>query len=124
MSNKLITYNILVQIIGKALIFVILIASTAIIAKGLGPEKYGYYTIIFVYLSFAAVLIDLGLQTIAVRESSRDENDTATIAGNLFWLKVIWGGFILTISSILFSYLNFIKIINNGVMMFNLTLSY
>ncbi len=85
----------------------IVFASIAFIARSLGPEQYGYYTIIFVYLSFAAVLIDLGLQTIAVRESSRDEENAGIVAGSLFWLKVILASFVLCASSLLFFFLNF-----------------
>jgi O-antigen/teichoic acid export membrane protein len=60
------------------------------------------------------VLIDLGLQTIAVRESSKDTNDTSRIAGSLFWIKVIWGGFTLFVCSLLFSYSNFSAEIKTG----------
>lgn len=112
--RAIVTYNILVQIIGKIFFFIIAILSTALIARSLGPKHYGYYTVIFVYLSFVAVLIDLGLQTIAVREASIDEKNTGRIAGGLFWMKVVWGGLILVVSSILFSFLNFNEAVKTG----------
>lgn len=87
--NQILLHNTIPQILSKAIFFVVTIITTAIIARDLGPEKYGYYTIIFVYLTFVAVLADIGLQTIAVRESSRYEKKTGDIAGTLFWIKVI-----------------------------------
>lgn len=103
----LIAYNTVVQLAAKAIAFIVAIVATGIIAGTLGPERYGQYTIIFAYLSFAAVVIDLGLQTITVRESSADKERSSQLVADLFWIKCCWGIFVLSIAIIGFSFLGF-----------------
>lgn len=105
--KRIIAYNSLVQLAGKSVTFGVTIIATAIIANDLGPQYYGRYTIIFAYLSFATVLIDLGLQTIAVREASQHTARTSQLAANLFWIKSGWGFFVLLIFVLGFSFLRF-----------------
>jgi O-antigen/teichoic acid export membrane protein len=104
----------MVQFAGKTITFIVAILSTAVIAKSLGPEYFGNYTIILAYLSFAAAFGDLGLQTIAVREAAKREERTAQLAACLFWIKGFWGGGVLVLATICLSFLRFERMTKVG----------
>ena len=71
-TRRLVASNTAVQVAGKAVTLAIGLASIAIITRYLGPEDYGKYTLALTYMQLFAVLADVGLFTIVVREISRD----------------------------------------------------
>lgn len=111
---QLFASNIIPQLISRVVFIIVTIITTGIIARDLGPERYGYYTIIFVYLTFVAVLTDIGLQTIAVRESARYDKHAGLIIGTLFWIKIFLTLIISTISAFVFLFSDFHPIVKTG----------
>jgi O-antigen/teichoic acid export membrane protein len=81
--------NTAVQIVGKAGVLVIGLASIAILTRYLGPEDYGRYTLALTYMQLFAVLADVGLFTIVVREISRDPERTERLVGNTLTLRLV-----------------------------------
>lgn len=112
--NQLIAHNIIPQIFSRGFFFIVTVITTAIIARDLGPEKYGYYTIIFVYLTFVAVLTDLGLQTITVRESARYDERASAIVGTFCWIKIFLCLIIFSASIIILFLSDIHKVIKTG----------
>ncbi len=112
--KSIISRNVVTLIIGRLLLYLFNILSTMIVARKLGPVEYGYYSIIFIYYAFILIMTDLGLQTLAVRDGSQDTAELGSVAGNLFWLKMILTSTILIISVIIFLESNYNYIIRTG----------
>lgn len=101
MPTRKIYTNTLAQIGSKILTALISIAMIKIITNYLDIAGYGLYTKIYNYLSIFAVMADLGLYTITVRELTKYENDpkmVAKISWNVLSLRTISGILIIILS--------------------------
>ena len=87
-TRRLVASNTAIQIAGKAGVLAIGLASIAILTRYLGPEDYGRYTLALTYMQLFAVLADVGLFTIVVREISRDPERTERLVGNTLTLRL------------------------------------
>jgi O-antigen/teichoic acid export membrane protein len=80
----------IVQSIGKLVGYASGILTLALTARLLTPSDFGAYTTIaVVYLLFVAVIADIGIFTIAVREGSRDPARLSDVYHTAFTLKAI-----------------------------------
>jgi O-antigen/teichoic acid export membrane protein len=52
-------------------------------------EKFGQYSFIFAYLAFFCLLGDFGIDSIAIREISKDKQQSSLLLGNLIFLRLI-----------------------------------
>lgn len=86
---KKIAHNTLIQITGKILSTVLGLFSLALITRYLGQAGFGEYTTITTFLTFFAVIADLGLTLITVQMISGDIKDENKILNNLFSLRLI-----------------------------------
>lgn len=59
------------------------------IARYLGQEGFGSYSLILAFLSIFNILADLGLYSLMTREISRPEADEKKIASNIFTLRIV-----------------------------------
>lgn len=101
MPTKKIYSNTIAQIGAKLITALISIAMIKIITGYLDVAGYGLYTKIYNYLSIFAVIADLGLYTITVRELTRYEDDPVMvkkISGNILSLRTISGIIIIALS--------------------------
>ena len=98
MHTKKIYTNTLAQIGGKILTALISIAMIKILTTYLDIAGYGLYSKIYNYLSIFAVIADLGLYTITVRELSAHADDrhmVSKISANILTLRTAsWIGII------------------------------
>ncbi len=62
--------------------------SIGFIARYLGQEGFGSYSLILAFLSIFNVLADFGLYSLMIREISRPQADEKKIASNIFSLRV------------------------------------
>lgn len=85
-----IAFNTVVQIIGKILTTAIAVVMLAYLARYLGVAGYGDYTTIFAFLGFFAILADMGLYTVAVRETAKHPEEAKKIMSNILSLRVIF----------------------------------
>lgn len=81
--------NTVYQIAGKIASTVLGLATIALMARYLGQEGFGYYTIIISYLQFFGVLIDFGLQMTTAQMLSRPGADQGKIFGNILSLRLL-----------------------------------
>jgi len=88
---KKIAHNTLVQIIGKIISTILGLLALALITRYLGPEIFGDYTTITTFLTFFAVIADLGLTLVTVQMISGEKNQSKEnlILSNLFSLRLI-----------------------------------
>jgi O-antigen/teichoic acid export membrane protein len=101
MPTKKIYTNTIIQIISKLLTALISIAMIKILTGYLDVAGYGLYSKIYNYLSIFAVIADLGLYTITVREISHhldDKKMVEKISANVLTLRTLSGILICIIS--------------------------
>ncbi|MFA6394204.1 MAG: flippase [Patescibacteria group bacterium] len=82
-----VAHNTIIQIAGKVISTVLGLFSIRVMADYLGPEGFGEYTTIITFLSFFAIIADLGLTLVTVSLISRKEADEEKILNNLFGLR-------------------------------------
>ena len=101
MPNRKIYTNTLAQIGWKIITALISIFLIKVLTSYLDVSWYGLYSKIYNYLSIFAVIADLGLYTITVREPTKYADDAkmvAKISGNILTLRTISGILILFLS--------------------------
>jgi len=76
-------------IVGDIVFKLISLVVTIYLARYLGTAGFGKYNFVFAYLAFFNILTDLGLQTILVREMSRDPSITPKLIGNAYIIRLI-----------------------------------
>jgi O-antigen/teichoic acid export membrane protein len=87
-------WNTVSQMAGKAAIaimgiIVIKLITNYLDAPGMPPSNYGQYTAAFEFLAFFAIVADLGLYTIGVREMAKDEKKVPMIIGNMLTIRTV-----------------------------------
>ena len=60
--------NTVIQLVAKLFIAFLSVVTIKMITSHLGTQSYGEYTYIYEYLAMFAILADMGIYTIAVRE--------------------------------------------------------
>ena len=101
MPTRKIYTNTIAQIGGKLLTALISIAMIKVLTNYLDIAGYGLYSKIYNYLSIFAVIADLGLYTITVRELTKHEDDqkmVEKISSNVLTLRTVSGLLILGLS--------------------------
>lgn len=86
---KKIAHNTLIQIAGKIISTILGLFSLALITRYLGQTGFGEYTTIITFLTFFAVIADLGLTLITVQMISGERSDENKILNNLFSLRFV-----------------------------------
>jgi O-antigen/teichoic acid export membrane protein len=101
MPTRKIYTNTIAQIAGKIITALISILLIKVLTGYLDVAGYGLYSKIYNYLSIFAVIADLGLYTITVRELTRYQDDAsmvAKISGNILSLRTLSGILIIGLS--------------------------
>ncbi len=93
MPTKKIYTNTIAQIGSKLITAVISIGLIGFLTRYLDISDYGIYSKIYNYLSIFAVIADLGLYTITVREISgtNDEKKREKMANTILTLRTLMG---------------------------------
>ena len=87
--SKKIAYNTFVQITSKVIATVLGLITLGIMARYLGQTGFGEYTTIMTFLSFFAVVADLGLTLVTTQMLSAPSADENRILSNLFGLRLV-----------------------------------
>lgn len=101
MPTKKVYTNTIAQIAGKIATALIAIFMIKILTGYLGLAGYGLYSKIYNYLSLFAIIADMGIYTLTVRELSRHQNDVQQfrkISGNVLSLRTLSGCMIIMLS--------------------------
>ena len=88
LSSK-IAYNTIIQLVGKVMSTVLGLISLAMMARYLGQTGFGSYTTIITFVSFFAIIADLGLTLVTVQMISRSNVDENKVLNNLFGLRLV-----------------------------------
>jgi O-antigen/teichoic acid export membrane protein len=86
---KKIAYNTVFSAGARVIAVALSLFSLGIIARFLGKEGFGDYSLILSFLYVFNILADLGLYSLMTREISRPEADERKIASNIFTLRIV-----------------------------------
>jgi len=89
MLAKKIAYNTIISIGARVIGVALSLVSLGLIARYLGKEDFGSYSLVLAFLSIFNILADLGLYSLMTREISRPEADEKKIASNIFSLRIV-----------------------------------
>lgn len=110
-----IAYNTIVQVISKVIATVLGLVSIALITRYLGQTGFGQYTTIITFLSFFAVIADLGLTLVTVQMISRPGIDQEKILGNLLALRLVSAIIFLGLAPLLVLFFPYDPAVKTGV---------
>ncbi len=96
-----------VMLIGNLLFRLLSLLITIYLAKYLGVESFGRYNFVFAYLGFFAILTDLGLGDVVVREMSRNEKIMSLMLGNIYMIKVFLSAIAILLSITVISLMDY-----------------
>lgn len=88
-------------IVGDVIFKIISLFVTIYLARYLGTVEFGKFNFVFAYLAFFNILTDLGLQTILVREMSRDKSIAPKLIGNAYIIRLILTIFAIVLAMVL-----------------------
>lgn len=74
-------------LVGRGLGLAINAVTLLLIARSLGPERFGIYSLAFVYVSFFSTVIDNGVNITVTRALVREPTATPALLGNALLLK-------------------------------------
>jgi len=84
-----IAYNIVISAGARVVGVALSLVGIGFIARYLGQEGFGKYSLILAFLYTFNILADLGLYSLMVREISRPGADEKKIASNIFTIRII-----------------------------------
>lgn len=90
-NKQKVVSNLLWAVAGKVVMLAGTLVLGIILARYLGPAKYGLMNYVISYCYLFQVLACFGLDSIEVREEAARPKDYNTIIGTAFWLKVVFG---------------------------------
>ncbi|HEU4625502.1 MAG TPA: glycosyltransferase [Steroidobacteraceae bacterium] len=86
---------------GKAAAAVAGLLTIMVLTRHLGPHDFGYYRTVLTYSAFAAVLADLGIYFVGLREMSRPGADVSRVIGTAFLLRLASTALVLLVTSLI-----------------------
>lgn len=107
--------NTIIQFASKIISTILGLVAVAIMTRSLGQEGFGEYTTIITFLSFFAVIADLGLTLVTVQMISHPQSDQHKILSNLFGLRLISAFVCLGLAPLIIIFFPYPGIIKLGV---------
>jgi len=91
-STKKVLGNTLVQVVGRFTMAIISVVVVKIMTNYLGKAGYGEYAAIYDHLTILAIMADMGLFVVGVREMAKSAKEkVGMIMGNIFTIRFILG---------------------------------
>lgn len=90
-TKQIIAENLFWAVTGKVVTLLSGLIVGIIVARYLGPEKYGLMNYVISYVFLFQTLSIFGLDAIEVREEARGKESIETVIGTAFYLKIILG---------------------------------
>jgi O-antigen/teichoic acid export membrane protein len=75
---------------GRVVTMALGLGTVAVLTRHLGPYGFGEYTTVLTYLWFCSVIADAGLNTLLVREISREPARTQVLLRSSLGFKAVW----------------------------------
>jgi O-antigen/teichoic acid export membrane protein len=84
-----ILFNTVAQVVAKIIIGLFSVFILKMLTTYLGQQGYGIYKSIYEYLALFAIVADMGLYTIGVREMSKDSSKEEMVLGNMMTVRTV-----------------------------------
>jgi O-antigen/teichoic acid export membrane protein len=91
LSRKTVVGNIVSLTVGSAIAQLLMAASVLLVARQLGPSKFGEYAATFSAVALSSVLFNVGLDTWLLRSGARRPGDIRTLLGDALTVKLVLG---------------------------------
>lgn len=104
-----------VVVVGKIASVVVGLATMAIVTRHLGPEGFGHYRTVLTYVSLTAVLADLGLQMVALKEISKPGADARGILGAAMSLRLLASTVLLLVAATVALVIPYDPVVHRGI---------
>lgn len=92
LARKL-TSNIAYAVVGRLFNAAFGLATTAIMARSLGPDAFGLFRTAFAWATMTGILANMGLEIVCLREISRSGADRPHIVGTVLGMRLAVGAF-------------------------------
>ena len=114
-----VAYNTIIQIVGKILSTILGLIIVAVMTRYLGQTGFGEYTTVITFLSFFAILADLGLTLVTAQSISAvtQKSQENFILGNLFGLRLVSAFIFLSLGPLLVTFFPYEHNIKIGVLL-------
>lgn len=99
--TRSVAHNTFLQAIGRTVSIVIALVVFFLVARYLGVEGYGQYTIVNAFLQFFGLVVDLGLYIYLTKSLGEPDVDEQKIVGNIFTLRLLSAAVVLGIAPLL-----------------------
>ena len=90
-SRKTVVSNVVSLTVGSAIAQFLMAASVLLVARQLGPAKFGEYAATFSAVALSSVLFNLGLDTWLLRGGARRPDEMRSLLGNALTVKLVLG---------------------------------
>lgn len=114
--SKKVAQNTFIQIFGKIISTILGLLALAILTRYLGVARFGEYTTIFTFISFFAIISDLGLTLVTVQMISDPKADEGKILNNLLALRLLSALIFLSLGPIIVLFFPYEQNIKLGVL--------
>ena len=108
--------NIVCNIISVALKFL----AVYLIISYFDKETFGKYTFITSYITILSILIDLGINNIAIREISNNRNQFGSYLSNVIVLKLVLGCLVYVLSMVIILLFHFSQPVKYNTLIINI----
>lgn len=88
--SKKIAFNTAFQLIGKVISMTITVLITVLVARYFGREAYGQFSLMQNWPALFFIIVDFGMNAIAVREISSDWNLAGKYFGTVLFIRIIF----------------------------------
>jgi len=113
--TRRIAHNTLIQIIGKAIVWIIGILTIGLMTRYLGREGFGYYTTIIAFLQFFGIFVDFGLSVVMNQLISARPDETEKLTSNIFTFRLVTAFILFALAPLVVWFFPYPTIIKWGV---------
>ncbi len=96
-----------IVIVGKVARGLIEMAIVILLARYLGVNNFGIYSFVFAYLGFFGMITDFGIESILVREISRDRSRADKLTGDVIAMKIVLSLLAIILAAVVISILGY-----------------
>ena len=113
--GRVLAENMAIVGIGKAIVVIVGLGAMAIMARHLGPEGFGHYRTALTYVSLTAVLADLGLYMVVIKEITKPGADRREILSAALGLRLVSSCVVLALAALLALLLPYDRVVHQGI---------
>jgi len=104
---KKVAQNISIIIVGRLLSKFASVAAMIYLSRYLGSARLGKYSVAYAYLYFFNILTSLGIDSIVVREISKDNSKADKLLGNSITMKLVLSLFTVGVSWVIVAFIDY-----------------